>query len=60
MRIFFDIVGGVGLLCLALGAACWFAPQDNTENVAMSHFIALPFFGVGGLLFLIALIARVL
>lgn len=60
MRIFFDIVGAIGLLILILGAVCWFTPEDNTDNVAMSHFLALPFFGLGGLLFLIALIARVI
>jgi hypothetical protein len=51
-------VGVLGLIGLGLGAACWFAPQDNTDNVAMAHFIALPFLGLGALLFIVALIGR--
>lgn len=60
MKIFFDIVGGLGLLGLALGAAIWFAREDDTENLAMAHFIALLPLVVGGLLFFIGLLGRVL
>jgi hypothetical protein len=58
MKVLFDAVGVLGLIGLGLGAACWFAPQDNTDNVAMAHFIALPFLGLGALLFIVALIGR--
>lgn len=60
MRIFFDILIGLGLLILVVGAFIWFAKEDNTENLAMAHFIALLPLGVGGLLFFIGLIGRIL
>lgn len=59
MRIFFDIVGAIGLLSLAVGALIWFAPSDNPENGAMAHFIALLPLGLGAILCLVALIGRV-
>jgi hypothetical protein len=59
MRLFFDLLGAVGMLSVAAGVLIWFAPEDNSENLAMAHFIALLPLGLGAILLLISLIGRV-
>jgi hypothetical protein len=60
MRISFDVLIGLGALGLAAGALIWFAPEDNIENVATAHFLALLPLGIGTLLIVAGLLGRVL